>query len=223
MLATAALVRASRGVQLSCCTEAHEDGIYNRVFSHEQTRVCAYRAPWHIIAPHIVTCFQHWLTDPCASTKARNTRHTGEPQRMSHCPAGTHQLTFAQAAPGVSFKKDYLYDGPWRVLWKTNTAWQRYFDPLKSVADNRAYQWYKEVLLGVVQVCESIRGRRKNTVRSRSCVLADWHWGRDRERFECRHETLPTATCLLLRVSSLACCSCRQEVGSSCLLPSIFC
>lgn len=28
---------------------------------------------------------------------------------------------------------------------QTNTAWQRYFDPLKSVADNRAYQWYKEV------------------------------------------------------------------------------
>ncbi|CAM9774170.1 unnamed protein product [Ectocarpus sp. 12 AP-2014] len=49
-----------------------------------------------------------------------------------------------EAAPGVSFNKDYLYDGPWRVLWKTNTAWQRYFDPLKSVADNRAYQWYKE-------------------------------------------------------------------------------
>ncbi|CAM9467432.1 unnamed protein product [Ectocarpus fasciculatus] len=49
-----------------------------------------------------------------------------------------------EAAPGVSFNKDYLYDGPWRVLWKTNTAWQRYFDPLKGVADNRAYQWYKE-------------------------------------------------------------------------------
>eukprot|EP00752_Nemacystus_decipiens_P006481 g5835.t1 len=49
-----------------------------------------------------------------------------------------------EAAPGVSFNKDYLYDGPWRVLWKTNTAWQRYFDPLNSVADNRAYQWYKE-------------------------------------------------------------------------------
>lgn len=50
-----------------------------------------------------------------------------------------------EAAPGVSFNKDYLYDGPWRVLWKTNTAWQRYFDPLNGVADNRAYQWYKEV------------------------------------------------------------------------------
>lgn len=45
----------------------------------------------------------------------------------------------------MSFNKDYLYDGPWRVLWKTNTAWQKYFDPLNSVADNRAYQWYKEV------------------------------------------------------------------------------
>ena len=45
----------------------------------------------------------------------------------------------------MSFNKDYLCDGPWRVLWKTNTAWQRYFDPLNSVADNRAYQWYKEV------------------------------------------------------------------------------
>ena len=50
-----------------------------------------------------------------------------------------------QAVPGVTFNKDYMYDGPWRVLWKTNTAWQKYFDPLNSVADNRAYQWYKEV------------------------------------------------------------------------------
>lgn len=45
----------------------------------------------------------------------------------------------------MTFNKDYLYDGPWRVLWKTNTAWQKYFDPLNNVADNRAYQWYKEV------------------------------------------------------------------------------
>lgn len=45
----------------------------------------------------------------------------------------------------MTFNKNYLYDGPWRVLWKTNTAWQKYFDPLNSVADNRAYQWYKEV------------------------------------------------------------------------------
>ncbi|CAM9204705.1 unnamed protein product [Laminaria digitata] len=49
-----------------------------------------------------------------------------------------------EAVPGVTFNKDYLYDGPWRVLWKTNTAWQKYFDPLNNVADNRAYQWYKE-------------------------------------------------------------------------------
>ncbi|CAM9472176.1 unnamed protein product [Pylaiella littoralis] len=49
-----------------------------------------------------------------------------------------------EAVPGVSFNRDAMYDGPWRVLWKTNTAWQRYFDPLKSIADNRAYQWYKE-------------------------------------------------------------------------------
>eukprot|EP00903_Cladosiphon_okamuranus_P008758 g8390.t1 len=49
-----------------------------------------------------------------------------------------------EAAPGVLFNKDYLYDGPWRVLWKKNTEWQRYFDPLNRMADNRAYQWYKE-------------------------------------------------------------------------------
>lgn len=63
----------------------------------------------------------------------------------SETPVLCTKNTTAQAAPGVSFNKDYLYDGPWRVLWKTNTAWQRYFDPLNSVADNRAYQWYKEV------------------------------------------------------------------------------
>ena len=63
------------------------------------------------------------------------------PPNSNHCEVNTP----AQAAPGVSFNKNYLYDGPWRVLWKTNTAWQRYFDPLNSVADNRAYQWYKEV------------------------------------------------------------------------------
>ena len=53
----------------------------------------------------------------------------------------------------MTFNKDYLYDGPWRVLWKTNTAWQKYFDPLNSVADNRAYQWYKEVRLDIILLC----------------------------------------------------------------------
>lgn len=47
-------------------------------------------------------------------------------------------------AAGVTFNEDYLYDGPWRVLWKTNTSWQRYFDPFNGVADNRAYQWYEK-------------------------------------------------------------------------------
>lgn len=45
----------------------------------------------------------------------------------------------------MTFNEDYLYDGPWRVLWKTNTSWQRYFDPFNGVADNRAYQWYEKV------------------------------------------------------------------------------
>ncbi|CAM9350939.1 unnamed protein product [Ascophyllum nodosum] len=50
-----------------------------------------------------------------------------------------------EGAPGVVFNTDNLFDGrPWRVLWKTNTAWQRFFDPSNDLADNRAYQKYEK-------------------------------------------------------------------------------
>lgn len=78
-----------------------------------------------------------------ARSRGRATHRSPAPASPTHSPL--HQNPPAQAAPGVTFNKDYLYDGPWRVLWKTNTAWQRYFDPLKNLADNRAYQWYKKV------------------------------------------------------------------------------
>lgn len=50
-----------------------------------------------------------------------------------------------QATPGQVVNEDYLLGDPWRVLWKTNTVWQRFFDPFKALAENRAYQWYKKV------------------------------------------------------------------------------
>ncbi|CAM9232851.1 unnamed protein product [Discosporangium mesarthrocarpum] len=44
----------------------------------------------------------------------------------------------------VLFDPSILYDGPWRVLWKTGTEWQKYFQPFAGLADNQAYQWYQK-------------------------------------------------------------------------------
>ena len=108
-----------------------------------------------------------------------------------------------QGAPGVVFNTDNLFDGrPWRVLWKTNTAWQRFFDPFNDLADNRAYQKYEKVM----RRCSAL------------CCCADRYWSRVKNCFHSRRWIL-SATQRYLKgwldsLASAPCASLREQDGS---------